>query len=1496
MPKRPLTLEEELERATLNREMERLRGIGAGAPRAPLPPREWEQSTGTQAGNFIADTLKRGWEGLTDEVSSDYKFWREHNVPKLLGQSAIEEASYLTESPYRVPELLARIGHTAGEPAAKIPQYLGTLYDNPKLVEAGQKVEDLIASPERYWGEKAGRYEEAPGPTTMLGSMAGIGAWPGVKSAMSGSNSIVKALKGAGYFGGMSVPLQGTEPWDPKATAAQALMGGAAGGLGPKTPGSARGARKPPRMAKDTVIPEWPAEGPAPSARAPQAPDMPPARPLEPPVDLFSGPEAPVEPGIPGEPATVSTEALVSEMLQKDYTPPPIMEEPIQPSKIYGPSLGDYLRSKDGVAGDRGDIRGMEMPSKPFQKRLLSEEGLQMDEAAKRAYEEGYIDEPTTQKLLEGLDREARGRPPYSPAHENPALLDRQMEQDWLRYRADRDAGLTAEPTFGEAPMEPPVTTAELEHQIMQKLDREPVGGLPMRDRLPDEAMVVPAVQDIHATAQGKGINVEDPAFMDLTERLTGQRHLDDLTGEERQRVLQALEQERPQPLPGELFPGSETMEVGARPIIGREATFEEAPLFSKQAQTPEPEQISMTERPVQREVEAELERPLPPAEASPPITPKQQGAIEKMLKPFDNEMGAMRMLPGAEHLGPIERNAIMVDRVAEKNPDMREFYELMEKRDEFSHQKQYDFQKITAPWAQMPPEVRLTVDTILRDRRRLAATIRAQMGGEEALPGMIDSLVEAQLPMPPEGAAVKQAMDLSRDLLESAYGKRFPDLAMAKGGKYFDWPDEYVPFAREGQYVVLAPEKGSDVPRIVSAFGTRTEAEQMIAQLERERPGQMFELKMAEQPSPDLAGLDMVTLGILQKKGMIDPNIVNQLLADLNVPLGIKERFLRAQNVVGEQTDLLRPAYRYFNQVSKRVSDLEHNERIQEAISKIKNEDHRGYAQQVFDYSNKHHEEFQSLRGFAATWALAGNVASAVMNATGMLVTGLPRFMKDTGTGAAQSSAYLSKAMLEAIKPDVEAQHILSWAERDGAIDPRGTYEMFGTTGQEKQLTHPSSAEFGGKDFQRWLMRQEAGGGTAGQAARGVYKGTEPVAGLYRGLSNKVREQTPNLMTMFAGVERGLRRTSILAAYRAFQDKGLPMAEAYEKAKEFSRHVNFNYSAWNRPPLLRGRASAVGVFTTYPIGWASNISQFATDALQSARGTAGVSAKPLLAAAGIYLGLAGLRGVPGLQTADERGWLGEPGLLSQNLPRSMWRGIPSALTGYDFSGKASLNPVPISTDPSAHNLLGKIDVGKLPVLSPFSEWAKAGDLLSDDPSLRTLGKVAPRLFPSAIRNLGEATKWGAEGEVSDILDRPIGLDEKGDPMFYRPTGTDIFLKGAFGLNPVEYSEAIDRKRIASVKLQQDEDRVQNLVKRAAGDIDRNGWDMASNSSPSLKELQARAQASKQPNNSTYAHLRKAHGQRGNRPTFQSYQLMQAENKAKKVKALDKREAVGIGK
>lgn len=112
--------------------------------------------------------------------------------------------------------------------------------------------------------------------------------------------------------------------------------------------------------------------------------------------------------------------------------------------EIRGQSLIDFLRDK-GLKGDTGEVRDLEIDRalrKPFQRNVVRDDGMALDDAAQAAMEAGYIQERSIPKLLEAMAAETRGESTYATGNENPVL---QGERDTLEelQRYIDDAGIS---------------------------------------------------------------------------------------------------------------------------------------------------------------------------------------------------------------------------------------------------------------------------------------------------------------------------------------------------------------------------------------------------------------------------------------------------------------------------------------------------------------------------------------------------------------------------------------------------------------------------------------------------------------------------------------------------------------------------------------------------------------------------------------------------------------------------------------------------------------------------------------------------------------------------------------------------------------------------------------------------------------------------------------------------------------------------------------------
>lgn len=98
-------------------------------------------------------------------------------------------------------------------------------------------------------------------------------------------------------------------------------------------------------------------------------------------------------------------------------------------AQAFGPSLIETLRER-GVYDEGGELgaRDIDVGRKPFQRKIIREEGLTIDDAAQLMAEAGYIDKPmsevTQNDLFEAIDRELSGDPVYSIQNQNARLAE----------------------------------------------------------------------------------------------------------------------------------------------------------------------------------------------------------------------------------------------------------------------------------------------------------------------------------------------------------------------------------------------------------------------------------------------------------------------------------------------------------------------------------------------------------------------------------------------------------------------------------------------------------------------------------------------------------------------------------------------------------------------------------------------------------------------------------------------------------------------------------------------------------------------------------------------------------------------------------------------------------------------------------------------------------------------------------------------------------------
>jgi hypothetical protein len=894
---------------------------------------------------------------------------------------------------------------------------------------------------------------------------------------------------------------------------------------------------------------------------------------------------------------------------------------------------------------------------------------------------------------------------------------------------------------------------------------------------------------------------------------------------------------------------------IGERPIIGREVnplTAEtEAPLFSKSAQTPKPEQPSMF-----HEVEPQSTK-----EIAQEFHVEQEN-LGSVWDNLNNERGSVKLGKGITMV----QRGLSQRRMAERHPEFRPIYDTATYRGEFASTVKHDLRTTAENYFKLGKADRAAVDKYLRARP-----------GQQTTVGLVDR--ETGKPLAPLTSeqqtavrAIDQTMASAMDLIN--------DVRQVHGLPPMQTDPYYVPFARSGDYLTILD--GPNNLRWVSASQTLREAEALEKQLQAKFPGSKTVVKASAGKKGDEPALDFGTLSLLEKAGLLTPQEYEQAINQFNLPPGFSEHFRHAMKIMGESTDLSSPIERYIDALGNYTSKFLYDDVMKNQIAGLKDPQMRQYAERYRDYLNEKPAEWSRLRGGVAVWDLMVNVGSMVQNASQVPTMGIPNLQRAVG-GIKPAMKIFKDAWGSVLNPTKQDRLILEMAEREGHVRPINAQELFGT-----QVKEPNSLELGSPYVQRLVDRGVLSQGTASAvrkpidlAAKGLSGAADKFSELNKGLGEKVsyafhrltgntvqmseeqaRKAQPFLMQGFSAIEEMNRKWAILAGYRAGIQQGKTPAEAFEFAKQFSRDVNFDYSPISRPELFRGKKAIIGLFGTYPVEALSTYSKMAREAVKGKIG-------PFSTAMAAFWTMAGLKGIPFMEDVDTYG--PSPGMFSENIPEWMYHGPVSAATGLDVASKYKMRIPVVSDIPNVAH--GEFDLGTMPALQPFVQGKRTADWFMQSPrDLPSMQVAAERLLPPSLRSLAAAGRWAGfgpagkieRGAVGTIKGHTPGPTEEGKKDFFYPSGKDIAGK-ALTFTPLELSKQYQRGRIAAVETDRGKGDTSRLVQAAANDLDRGIQSKA------LQEL-----ATKSPR--TYQNLMKAYNRRqgvGHGSTFELYRKSQ---------------------
>lgn len=951
---------------------------------------------------------------------------------------------------------------------------------------------------------------------------------------------------------------------------------------------------------------------------------------------------------------------------------------------------------------------------------------------------------------------------------------------------------------------------------------------------------------------------------------------------------------------------------IGERPIIGREATPEEAPLFSKSAQLPEPKQLNLQESsfPAAKENAPRFHEvdPISSKEIAQEFHVEHEG-LQGLWDKLNNERGSVQLGKGVT----LVERGLSQRRMAERHPEFKPIYQTSVQRGEFASSVKHDIRSTMQPYFSTPEPERKAIDQFLLKRRRLAGEVSDQLRASNVPQAYFNHIlqreVQRRLPVPPHMAAQVKSVD---DAMASSW-QLMNDVRATKGLEPMEPDLFYVPMSRSGDYLVvmeqgntgasgqagtaaLAPRQltPNTVPRVVSAFPTLREAEAFEKHLQQQYPGANTVTKMASGAKGDQPALDFGTLALLEKAGLLSPDEYEQAIKQFGLPPEFSGHFRRAAKILGEAQDLANPFERYIDSLGNYTAKFLHDDVMKQQISQLKDPSMRQYAERYREYLNTKPEEWARARGAVAVWDLMANVGSMVQNASQVPVLGIPNLQR--AVGAKKGIKVFKDAWAAVRNPSAQDKLVLEMAEREGHIRPINAQELFGTS-----TTSPNSIELGSPYVQRMVDRGtlsqsqastlrkpiDATAGAMSKAAD-VFDSANQTVGqkisyaLHRLTGNNVqiseeaaKKASPFLMQGFSAIEEVNRKWSILAGYRAGIEQGMNPGRAYEYAKAFSRDVNFDYSPISRPELFRGRKAIVGLFGTYPIEAMSTYSKFAREA---ARGKVG----PFATAMGAFWTMAGLKGIPFVEDIDTYG--PKPGILSENLPDWVYHGPASAMTGLDIASKYKMRIPIISDIPNVAN--GEFDLGTMPVAQPIVQGKRTIDWFLDSPKdAPSTQKAIERLLPPSLRSLATAGRWAGlgpagsieQGTVGTIKGHTPGPNDEGKKDFFHPTWKDILGK-SLTFTPLELSKQYQRGRLASVITDRSKEHTGKLVQQVANELDRNGTAV---NSEAMRELASKHQRTYQA--LIKAHNRRQSGERGS--TFEIFRKSQEPKPPKEMAA-----------
>jgi len=578
----------------------------------------------------------------------------------------------------------------------------------------------------------------------------------------------------------------------------------------------------------------------------------------------------------------------------------------------------------------------------------------------------------------------------------------------------------------------------------------------------------------------------------------------------------------------------------------------------------------------------------------------------------------------------------------------------------------------------------------------------------------------------------------------------------------------------------------------------------------------------------------------------------------------------------------------RYIDSSSEYMAKMLHDEKIYDVIEKMDKGRLQQYARDLFAYTKEKPEEYTRFRGFASKFALGLNLGSILINKTQPYTVGIPILQHELGGSLSEARATLKWAREMAKNPGPQEQAAIAIWDQRGVLRDANTQELFGQGTIEK-----SGVEFGARYLQRKLEPNKITGKIPTNfpgAVRKLRKAADWSADrgekIYEGAQRfdlaagrKAGMNVPLTMGMYSKVEKDNRLISVLAGYKAGLAKGLAGDPLLRYAEGVSESINFNYGHTNRPPAFRGAGAPLGLFTVYPTAAIATHNKLFKEGVSGAIAGNIKKAAPWATAMGLYLSLAGVKGIPGVDLANKTGlgmfkpgWIHDPNgdAWDDIAGDALYYGAASQLTGLNLQSRFSITPsIPINVE------TGEFEWSNIAAARPFSGVTKGVDRILEDPSGASFYKAGEDILPPAASAPVTSARWAAMGNVGTKYEHPY-IDAEGKPAFYKP-GYGVLAAKALGFNPLELQKMRDRSEQAAREFRRYKDETRPMRTAVEDHLSRNGLTVGSE--------KVREFASKHPD--SWANTEKAYNQwvaNGKTGSIeQYYQMIAAKAQAKSL-------------